>query len=96
MGEKIIIYGKAGWPFTDKARLAYGDKAEYYDVKLDNNKLNEMLKYSEGVRKVPVIVEGNKVTVGYGGSWGIWLPIVYRHLTPWILDPLNPKVNYGH
>jgi len=69
MGEKIVIYGKAGWPFTEKARLAYGDKTEYYDVKLDNNKLNEMLKYSEGVRKVPVIVEGNKVTVGYGGSW---------------------------
>ena len=79
MGEKVIIYGKAGWPFTEKARLAYGDKAEYYDVKLDSNKLTEMLKYSEGVRKVPVIVEGNKVTVGYGGSWGIWLPIVYRH-----------------
>ncbi len=47
--------------------MAYGDKAEYYDVKLDNNKLNEMLKYSDGVRKVPVIVEGNKVTVGYEG-----------------------------
>jgi glutaredoxin 3 len=47
--------------------LAYGDKAEYFDVKLDSNRLNEMLKYSDGVRKVPVIVDGNKVTVGYGG-----------------------------
>jgi hypothetical protein len=27
-----------------------------------------MLKYSKGVRNVPVIVEGSKVTVGYGGS----------------------------
>jgi glutaredoxin len=48
--------------------VAYGDKAEYFDVKSDSNKLTEMLKYSDGVRKVPVIVEGNKATVGYGGS----------------------------
>jgi glutaredoxin len=31
-------------------------------------KLEEMLKLSKGKRKVPVIVEGEKVTVGYGGS----------------------------
>jgi hypothetical protein len=33
-----------------------------------------MLKYSNGIRKVPVIVEGENVTIGYGGSWGVWLP----------------------
>jgi len=27
-----------------------------------------MLNYSSGVRKVPVIVEGDKVTIGYGGT----------------------------
>jgi len=27
-----------------------------------------MLKLSKGARKVPVIVEGKKVTVGYGGT----------------------------
>jgi hypothetical protein len=37
-------------------------------VKTDAAKLDEMLKYSQGKRKVPVIVEGDKVTVGYGGS----------------------------
>jgi glutaredoxin len=31
-------------------------------------KLEEMLKLSKGKRKVPVIVEGKKVTVGYGGT----------------------------
>jgi hypothetical protein len=31
-----------------------------------------MLKYSKGVRKVPVIVEGKKVEIGYGGTWGVW------------------------
>jgi glutaredoxin len=37
-------------------------------VKLDAAKLDEMLKYSKGQRSVPVIVDGEKVTVGYGGS----------------------------
>jgi len=37
-------------------------------VKQDAVKLDEMLKFSKGVRKVPVIVEGDNVTVGYGGS----------------------------
>jgi hypothetical protein len=27
-----------------------------------------MLRYSGGVRKVPVIVEGGKAIIGYGGS----------------------------
>jgi len=27
-----------------------------------------MLKLSKGTRKVPVIVEGKKITVGYGGT----------------------------
>jgi hypothetical protein len=30
--------------------------------------MEEMLTLSAGVRKVPVIVEEGKVTVGYGGS----------------------------
>jgi hypothetical protein len=36
-------------------------------VKQDAANLDEMLKYSKGKRNVPVIVEGDKVTVGYGG-----------------------------
>jgi glutaredoxin len=34
----------------------------------DEGKLEEMLKISKGVRKVPVIVEGEKVEIGYGGT----------------------------
>jgi glutaredoxin len=30
--------------------------------------MDEMLKFSGGRRQVPVIVEGGKVSVGYGGS----------------------------
>ncbi len=40
----------------------------YFDVKADSDKLDEMLKHSRGVRKVPVLIEGGKVTIGYGGS----------------------------
>ena len=72
MKENVIIYGKAGWSYTDRARSAYGHNAKYFDVESDSKKLEEMLKYTKGVRNVPVIVEGSKVTVGYGGSWGVW------------------------
>jgi glutaredoxin len=37
-------------------------------VKADGAKLDEMLKYSKGVRKVPVIVEDGKISVGYEGG----------------------------
>jgi glutaredoxin 3 len=37
-------------------------------VRAEQEKLDEMLRYSKGVRKVPVIVEGDNVTVGYAGG----------------------------
>ena len=40
----------------------------YKDVKADPSLLDEMLGHSGGRRDVPVIVEGGKVTIGYGGS----------------------------
>jgi glutaredoxin len=40
----------------------------YYDVKADSAKLDEMLKYTKGVRKVPVLVVDGKVTVGFEGG----------------------------
>ncbi len=48
--------------------MAYGKKAQYFDVKSDSAKLEEMLKHSNGIRKVPVIIEGDEVTIGYGGG----------------------------
>jgi glutaredoxin 3 len=39
----------------------------YIDVKQVAGKLDEMLKLSNGQRKVPVIVQDGKVTVGFGG-----------------------------
>jgi glutaredoxin len=37
-------------------------------VKARDENLEEMLKHSGGVRKVPVIVQGEKVTIGHGGT----------------------------
>jgi glutaredoxin len=48
--------------------LVFGGKAVYYDVKADSAKLDEMLTYTKGARKVPVIVEYDKVSIGYEGG----------------------------
>jgi len=67
-----MIFGTANWPYTNKAREAYGDKAVFLDVGADLKTLDKMLSLSGGRRQVPVIVEGDKVTVGFGGAWGVW------------------------
>jgi glutaredoxin len=67
MAEEIVIYGRAGCPFTDKAISAYGERARYIDVGEDSGQLQLMLKLTNGVRQVPVIVEGGQITIGYGG-----------------------------
>lgn len=76
MSEKVLIYGKDAWPYTRAAREAFtkeGRRVEYFDVSSDSGKLDDMLKHSNGMRKVPVIVEGENVTIGFdGGTWGVW------------------------
>lgn len=75
MADKVVIYGKDTWPYTRNAREAFekkGREVEYYDVRYDAEKMNAMLKYSDGVRKVPVVVDQNKVTIGFKGkTWGV-------------------------
>jgi glutaredoxin len=41
---------------------------QYLNVLKDKALLSEMLKASKGDRSVPVIVDGPKVQVGYGGA----------------------------
>jgi glutaredoxin len=41
---------------------------EYVDVLSDSEKLNTMLKYSNGTRKVPVIVDQGEVAIGFQGK----------------------------
>jgi len=68
MSAKVKIFGTQSCPYTRKAREAYGDRALFIDVGTDPQQLDEMLKLSGGRRQVPVIVEGEKVTVGFGGA----------------------------
>jgi glutaredoxin len=82
MEPKVIIYGTETCPFVKKAREDYGDKTIFYNVKTDPARLpevtlwsQEMLVYSKGAQRVPVIVEAGgdplvreKVTIGYGGT----------------------------
>ena len=41
---------------------------KYFDVLSQPDKLDTMLKYSSGKRKVPVIVEDGKILIGYNGK----------------------------
>ena len=71
MPEKVIIYGKDTCPYTSAAREEYAKKGfevVYVNVKADAEGLKMMRKASGGAEKVPVIVEGGKVTVGFGGT----------------------------
>jgi glutaredoxin len=53
------------------AREEYAKKnatVRYIDVKHDADGMQQMLEASNGRREVPVIVDGGKVTIGYGGT----------------------------
>ena len=67
----VLIYGKDGCPYTAAAREDHSQRKiafEYVNVVADPARLKEMLKHSKGVRKVPVIVDGEKVTIGFNGT----------------------------
>jgi len=40
----------------------------FRDVKADAQALAEMLQLTPGSRKVPVLVEGEKISIGFGGA----------------------------
>ena len=75
MAGKTLIFGKETWPHTIAAREAFkkqGREIEYFNVTADADKMKTMLTYSEGIRKVPVIVDHDDVTVGFdGGTWRV-------------------------
>ena len=66
--KEILIFGTDTCPFCVQAREAYGGRAVFINVDNDTERLNEMLVLSGGRRQVPVIVEGDKVTVGFAGE----------------------------
>jgi len=69
--ERVEIFGKDTWPYTTAAREDYASRKipfTYIDVKRDAKALARMVELSGG-RRVPVIVDRGKVTVGFGGTW---------------------------
>jgi len=67
----VLIFGKENCPYTAAARehhVGRGEDVEYIDVKHSRADMERMLGYSSGHRRVPVIVEDGKVTIGFGGT----------------------------
>lgn len=62
--SEIIIYGKQGCPHTRRALEAHPE-ARFVDVLLSPAHLEEMLRLSGGVRRVPVVVREGEATVGF-------------------------------
>jgi len=68
--KNVTIYTKPGCPFcmAVKADLKFkGVAYTEYNVKADAQRLEEMLQLNGGQRKVPTIVDGERVTVGFAG-----------------------------
>ncbi|MCG8473518.1 MAG: glutaredoxin [Desulfobacterales bacterium] len=70
MKESVTIFGKEKCPHTRAAidaHKAKGDEVLYQDVLLSEDAMNKMLALSDGERKVPVILKGRTVTIGWEG-----------------------------
>jgi glutaredoxin 3 len=70
-GETVQIYGKASCAYTNAARQSFtgrGYRVEYLDVKIDPAAMARFLELSGGERRVPLIVERGRTTVGFGGT----------------------------
>jgi glutaredoxin 3 len=71
MTDEVLIYGKDSCPYTVAARDDYQDRGvpvRYINVKKDAAGLERMLALTKGQRRVPVIVEGATITIGFGGT----------------------------
>ena len=67
----VQIFGKDTCPYTQAARDHYQSLAvpfQYFNVRKNPVELERMLAFSQGKRQVPVIVDGDTVTIGYGGT----------------------------
>jgi len=68
--KSVTIYTKPGCPFCMAAKANLKLKGVEYtehNVKADAQRLEEMLQLNGGQRKVPTIVDGLRVTVGFAG-----------------------------
>jgi glutaredoxin len=71
MAEKVLIFGQDLCPYTSAARAEYTRRNvafRYINVLEDEEGLKQMLGYSKNRRQIPVIVEDEQVTIGFGGT----------------------------
>jgi glutaredoxin 3 len=67
----VLIFGKDTCPYTQAAIEDCTDRGvafEFLDVRQRQADLDRMLVHSKGKRRVPVIVDGDRVTIGFGGT----------------------------
>ncbi len=66
----VTIYTKSGCPYCKAAKESFAKQnVQYTEINVTENpgKIDELVKIA-GVRKVPVIVDKEKVTVGFNGG----------------------------
>jgi glutaredoxin len=67
----ILLYGKETCPYTTRARKEFAERGvafKYIDVQTNAIALKRMLRLTDGDRRIPVIVTGDEVSVGFGGT----------------------------
>ena len=67
----ILIYGKESCPYTTRARKEFAERGvafTYIDAQKDPIALKRMLALTDGDRRIPVIVTGDEVAIGFGGT----------------------------
>ena len=67
----VTIFGKDTCPYTRAARDEYAQRGvdvEYVNVKGSADAMARMLSHTNGRRDVPVIVDGDEVSIGFGGT----------------------------
>lgn len=71
MHNRVIIYGKDGCTCTLAAKKDLARRKapyEYHNVIKEQEAMNRMLQLTGGSRLVPVIVEKDCITIGFGGA----------------------------
>jgi glutaredoxin 3 len=71
MASNVTIYGKDTCPYTTAARDDYASRGvavEYLNVKKDAAAMRRFLELSGGDRRVPLIIENGRVSIGFGGT----------------------------
>ena len=69
--SQVTIYTKPGCPYCAAAKADYEKRGVTFteiDVPSTAGALQELMRLTNGQRRVPVIVEDDKVTIGWQGG----------------------------